>query len=145
MPTTSQWFAQSGGNLIARLWVPQTMHVALMRPTFTPNIDTQLRYSDISAQELAAAGGYVAGGKVIPNRSISYDALANEYNLIGDDVVWGPGATFSVRYGIIYEQSTADKFLWGLLDFGQQFDVNNGYFAVDFAAACLGIAAGPPV
>jgi hypothetical protein len=145
MATTSQWFAQAGGNLIARLWVPQQMNVMLLTPAFVPNIDTQLRYADVAAQELAAAGGYLTGGKEILNRSISYDALANEYNMIGDDVVWGPGATFSTRYGIIYEQSTADKYLWGLLDFGQQFDVANGYFSVDFAAAALAVAAGPPV
>ena len=145
MPTTSQWFAQSGGNLIARLWVPQAMQVMLMKPSFVPNIDTQLRFSDVAAEEVAAGGGYLTGGLVIASRQISYDALNNEYNMLGDDVIWGPGATFSTRYGIIYEQSTADKYLWGLLDFGQQYDVVNGYFAVDFASAALSVAAGPPV
>jgi hypothetical protein len=145
MATTAQWFAQSGGNLIARLWTPQTMHVMLMTPAFLPNIDTQLRYSDVAGSELPTAGGYVAGGKEVLNRSASYDALNNEYNLIGDDVVWGPGATFTARYGILYEQSTTDKFLWELLDFGQDFAVANGYFAVDFAAAVCSVAAGPAV
>ena len=28
---------------------------------------------------------------------------------------------------------------------GQDFAVTNGYFAIDFAAACLSVAAGPPV
>jgi hypothetical protein len=145
MATTAQWFAQAGGNLIARLWVPQQMGIMLMKPTYVPNIDTQLRYSDVSAQEIAAGGGYVLGGKEILTRSISYDALNNEYNMLGDDVVWGPGATFTTRYGIVYEMATADKFLWELLDFGQDFTVNNGYFAVDFSAAVLSVAAGPPV
>jgi hypothetical protein len=145
MPTTSQWFAQSGGKLIGDLWVPRQMGIILMTPAFVPNIDTQLRYSDVSAGELPAAGGYVLGGKEILSRSASYDALANEMNLLGDDVVWGPGATFTTRYGCIYEMATADKFLWGLLDFGQDFSVANGYFAVDFAAAALSVAAGPPV
>ena len=145
MPTTSQWFAQSGGNLIGSIWVPRQMGVALMKPTFIPNIDTQLRYSDISSQELASGGGYTLGGKEILTRSASYDALNNETNLLGDDVIWGPGATFTTHFGVIYEMATTDKWLWALLDFGQDFAVANGYFAVDFASAALSVAAGPPV
>jgi hypothetical protein len=145
MATTSQWFAQSGGNLIAALWTPRQMGIILMTPAFVPNIDTQLRYSDVAASELPAAGGYVLGGKEILSRSASYDALNNEYNLLGDDVVWGPGVTFTTHYGCIYEMATTDKWLWGLLDFGQDFAVSNGYFAVDFAAAALSVAAGPAV
>lgn len=145
MATTAQWFAQSGSNLIAKLWVPQTMNVMLMKNTYVPNIDTQLRYSDVSLQELATLGGYTIGGKTILNRSTSYDALNNEFNMLGDDVSWGPGASFTTRYGIVYEQSTVDKFLWELLDFGQDFTVTNGFFAVDFTSAIVSVAAGPPV
>jgi hypothetical protein len=143
--TTAQWFAQSGGNLIARLWVPQQMGIILMRPSYIPNIDTQLRYSDVSANELANSGGYTTGGKEIQNRSISYNASADEYDMLGDDVVWGPGVTFTTRWGIVYEMATADKFLWELLDFGQDYAVSNGYFAVDFLSGVLAVRAAPPV
>jgi hypothetical protein len=145
MATTSQWFAQSGGNLIASLWVPRQMGVALMKDTYVPNVDSHLRWADISAHELVAGGLYIAGGQQIASRSISYDSAANEYNLLGNDLVWGPGATFSPRYGVIYEMTGADKWLWGLLDFGALIVVSNGVFQIDWAAGLLSVQAGPPV
>jgi hypothetical protein len=145
MPATSQWFAQSGANLIARLWVPQDMRAILMKTTFVPNVDTQLRYADISAQELATAGGYTIGGKSFTGKAISYDASANEYNLQAADLSWGPGATFTTRYAVILEWDTADKFLWGLIDYGVDQAISNGTFALDWATNILGIAQGPPV
>jgi hypothetical protein len=142
--TTSQWFAQSGGNLIASLWVPRQMGVVLLKDTYVPNIDTHMRLSDVVAHEVAGAT-YDAGGKEIAGRSVSYDAAANEYNLLGNDLSWGPGATFATRYGAVYEMATADKWLWALLDFGVLVNVNNGVFQIDWAAGLLSVQAGPPV
>lgn len=145
MATTSQWYAQSGALLIARLWVPQDMKVALMKATYVPDVDAQLRYADVSAQELAAGGGYTVGGKSLTGKSTAYDAALNEYNLLAGDLSWGPGASFQTRYGIIYEGDTTDKFLWALLDFGALQDIANGTFLLDWATNLLAIAAGPPV
>jgi hypothetical protein len=144
MATTSQWFAQSGGNLIASLWVPRQMGVVLLKDTYIPNIDTHMRYSDVSAQEVTGTL-YDMGGKEIAGRSTSYDAAVNEYNFLGNDLAWGPGATFSTRYGAVYEMATADKWLWALLDFGVLVNVNNGVFQIDWAAGLLSVQAGPPV
>ena len=144
MPT-SQWYGQAATGLIARMWVPTQMGVVLMTSSWVPNIDTQLRYSDISGGELATGGGYTVGGKQIANRSVSYDASADEYNLLGDDLSWGPGATFTTRYGVIYEMTTVDKWLWALLDFGGPIDVANGVFQIDWTAGLLSILTGPPV
>jgi hypothetical protein len=144
MATSAQWFGQAGGNLIARLWVPQQMGIALMKDTYVPNRDTQMRYADVAAEELAAGGGYAVGGLEITGRNTSYDAPSDEWTLLGADVSWGPGAAFQTRYGIVYEMATTDKFLWELLDFGQVIPVN-GYFVVDFASGVLGVKAGPAV
>jgi hypothetical protein len=143
--TTSQWYAQSGANLIARLWVPQDMKVCLLTPSYVPNIDSHLRYSDIVVQEVVAGGGYTTGGKSLTGKSIAYDAAANEYNLLAGDLSWGPGATFQTRYGVVLERGTTDEFLWALLDFGALQDITNGTFLLDWATNLLAIAAGPPV
>lgn len=145
MATSSQWFAQSGANLIARLWVPQDMKVALMKDTFVPNVDSQLRFADVVAQELVTGGGYTAGGKSLTGKSTAYDAALNEYNLLAADLSWGPGATFQTRYGVLYEDGTTDEFLWALLDFGVLQDIQNGTFLLDWATNLLAVAAGPPV
>jgi hypothetical protein len=141
----SQWYGQSAAGIVARLWVPTQMGVALMKPAFVPNIDSQLRYSDISAQELAAGGGYTVGGKQITNRAAVYNAGPDEYDLQGDDVTWGPGATFISRYGVVYEMATTDKYLWALLDFEGDVPVSNGLFQIDWISGLLTIKVDPAV
>jgi len=144
--TTSEWFGQSGGGLIARLWTAQQMGVALLGAgSGPPNLDTAMRYSDVSAQEIGAGGGYTIGGQAIANRTASYDAAANEYNLLGDDLTWGPGATMAMRYGVIYEMTTVDKYLWALLDFGTLVSISAGAFTIDWTAGLLSIQTGGPV
>jgi len=145
LATSSQWYAQAGGNLIAQYWTVRDMRVALMTAAFSPNVDTQLRYSDVSASELASGGGYTVGGKSLTGKSTSYDSAANEYNLIAADLSWGPGATFQTRYGVLYEADTTDKWLWALLDFGALQDISNGTFLLDWATNLLAITQGAPV
>jgi len=145
MATTAQWFAKAGGALIADLWVPRQMGIILMKASYVPDIDTQMLYADVAAQELAAGGGYATGGLEITGRSTVYNAGADRWDLMGDDVLWGPGATFTTHYGIVYEMATAEKRLWEILNFGQDYAIANGYFTVDFSSAVLAVAAGPPV
>jgi len=145
MAPSAQWYGQAATGLIANKWVGQQMGVALMGTSFVPNIDTQQHYSDISASELAAGGGYTVGGQQIAGRDVSWDNVADEYLLLGNDLTWGPGATFTTRYGVIYEMATVDKWLWALLDFGASVVVSNSVFQIDWTAGILGIQAGPPV
>lgn len=146
MAATSQWFGQAATGLIARMWTPTQMGVILMKPSpgFTPNIDAQLRYSDVAAGEITGTG-YTVGGQQISGRSSSYDTAADEYNLLGNDLTWGPGATFTTGFGIIYEMATTDKWLWALLNFGGPIDVANGVFQIDWTAGLLSVQTGPPV
>lgn len=120
------------------------MGVALLGTGYTPNLDSHMRYSDLSATEIPAGAGYSTGGQQIANRSISYDAAADEFNMLGDDVTWGPGATFNTRYGVLYEMATTDKYLWALLDFGAVVPISNGVFTIDWSAGLLSVqSAGP--
>ena len=120
------------------------MGVALLGSGYVPNLDSHMRYSDVSAQEVPAGGGYATGGSQITNRSISYDAAADEYNMLGDDLTWGPGATITTRYGVLYEMTTTDKYLWALLDFGTLVTVANGVFTIDWTSGLLSVqSAGP--
>jgi len=143
---TSEWFGQSGGGLIARMWTAQQMGVVLLGAgTGPPNLDTALRYSDIVSQEIASGGGYTTGGQQIANRTTSYDAAANEYNFLGDDLTWGPSVTFTTRYGVVYEMTSTDKWLWALLDWGQLVSITSGAFTIDWTAGLLSVQTGGPV
>jgi hypothetical protein len=112
------------------------MNVALMKPTFTPDRDVQKVWADISAQEVAAGGGYTAGGKVLANLSQNYDAPTDRTNLVADDTTWGPGATFDTAFAVVY-QNVGSKPLWSVVDFEGTKSIVNGVFTLDWASVGL--------
>jgi hypothetical protein len=129
------WYPASGGGLIGTLWVANPMKVALMKPTYVPNPDTHKVWADVSAQELATAGGYTAGGQDIANRGQSYDPATDRTNLTGDDNTWQP-VTIQTSFAVVYDNSGA-KALWSLVDFEGMKDSVNGVFVIDWAAIGL--------
>lgn len=130
------WYAAAAESILATLWLNNPMKAALLKPGFVPNTDTQKVWTDISASELAASGGYTAGGVTLANKSTPYDAPTDRTDLIADDVTWGPAATFDAAYAVIYD-SSGTKPLWSLVDFQGTKSVSNGSFLLDFAAAGL--------
>ena len=107
-----------------------------MKPTFVPNPDTQKVYADISAQEVAASGPYVAGGITLTTRAQSYDAANDRTNLTADDTVIGPGFTGDSAYAVVYDSSGA-KPLWSLVDFEGTKSVAAGTLTIDWASLAL--------
>lgn len=130
------WYAQSGGNLISTLWLANPMKVALMKPSFVPNRDTQLVWTDVSAQEIAVVAPYVAGGQALASKSKNYDAANDRTNLLAADTVWGPGLTTDVAFAVIYDSSGAQP-LWSLVDFQGTKSVVSGTLTLDWAAIGL--------
>lgn len=130
------WYGQAGGKLISGYWLANPMKVALLKPTYVPALDTQLVWTDIAAQEVAAGGGYTAGGLVLANKTANYDAPNDRTNLLADDSIWGPGATFDAAFAAIYDNSGA-KPLWSLVDFESTKSVVGGTFTIDWAAVAL--------
>ena len=132
-----QWMAAGGGGaILANLWTGEPMTVALLKPGFVPNYDTQKVWADIAASEVAAGSGYAAGGVLLAGKSAPYDATNNLYNLIAGNVTWGPAATFNAAFAVIYDNS-GTKPLWSMVDFGGTKSVANGQFAINWAAAGL--------
>jgi len=129
------WFTASGGGLLATMWMANPLTVALMKPTFVPNIDTQKVWTDVAAQELAAGGGYTSPGQVLASKSQNYDAANDRTNLLAADSVWS-GATFQTSFAVVYDNSGA-KPLWSIVDFEGLKDVAGGVFTIDWAAVGL--------
>ena len=126
------WYPYSGGKLISDLWLAQPLKVALLRPTYTPNPDTHRVWSDIAAQELAAAGGYTAGGQTLASKTVNYDAATDRTNLLAADNVWN-NATFDTAFAAIYDSSGSMP-LWSLVNFEGTKSVVSGVFTIDWAA-----------
>lgn len=130
------WFAQSGAGLISSLWLANAMKVALMKPSYVPNRDTQLVWTDISASEIAITAPYVAGGQLLANKAKNYDAANDRMNLLADDSVWGPAFTTDVAFAVVYD-SSGTKPIWSLVDFEGTKSVINGTLTIDWAAIGL--------
>ena len=125
------WYIASGGGLIATMWMANPITVALLKPTYVPNPDTHKLWSDIAAQELAAGGGYTAGGKALTGKAQNYDSAGDRTNLLANDLTW-TAATFQTAYAAVYDNSGA-KPLWSLVDFEGIKDVAGGVFTIDWA------------
>ena len=123
------WYPASGGQLLINLWLANNMKVALLKPSYVPNPDTHKTWADISAQEIAATGGYTAGGQVLAGKTTNYDAAQDRTNLLANDSVWNP-ATFQTAFAAVYDAAGP---LWSLVDFEGTKDVEGGVFTIDWA------------
>jgi hypothetical protein len=116
-------------------WVADTIKVSLHTSSWTPLQDTH-DYHDDATNELAASGGYTAGGATIDNKTAGYTGGTNVLKLDGDDVTWTaltPSAAF--RYGAIYKDrgglSSADELL-AYIDFGDDQDPGGSDFVIQW-------------
>lgn len=100
-----------------------TVKAALMQQGFTFQANTHETFSQVSANELDATGGYVAGGQVLTNGSITVNPLTRVATLSYDPASWeASGGDIGPTVGaVIYDDSTSDKAIIGYLDFGQTY------------------------
>jgi hypothetical protein len=113
--------------------VNDTIKVMLLTSSYTPNIDTNLVISDISANEITGAG-YTAGGSEITGKTVTQDDTDNEGVFDGDDVNWST-STITARYAVIYKDSGTPSTspLFAYVDFGADKSSLNENFIVSWA------------
>lgn len=88
-----------------------SLKMILLGSGYTPNLDTNVHYSDISANELASGSGYTAGGAALSSISFAVTA-ANSW---GD--TWAASTTYAVGQvvipasvnGYLYQNLTAGE------------------------------------
>lgn len=81
---------------------------------------------DVSDEEIAATGGYSAGGKTLAGKSIT-QAAATKW--AATDVEWA-AATFSTWHAVIYNDTHATDDLICSFDFGGEKVVSAGTFKI---------------
>lgn len=93
------------------------------------NTESYIGLSD----ELLPEGGYEMGGKQLENRQV---LLINDVAVVNflTNPIWA-NATFIVRGALIYNDSLPDKNAIGVLDFGQEYNIVNQNFEIDFPAS----------
>jgi hypothetical protein len=98
-----------------------TLKVALLEDSYTPSIDNDEYFDDISANELAIGGGYTAGGKTVGGKSVTVDTGTNKSVFDCGDPEWtADGTGFTCRYAVLYKSTgtPANDVLIAYWDFG---------------------------
>jgi hypothetical protein len=82
-----------------------TIKVALLTSSYTPNIDTHDFFDDVSANEISATGTYAAGGGTLANRSITVDTTNDRAYFDADDLQFTGTTIADYRYLVIYKST----------------------------------------
>lgn len=112
-------------------WDSDTIKVALLSSSYTPNQDTHDYFDDVSTYEVTGTG-YTTGGITLASKTSTYDGTNNVIVLDAADVTWS-SSTITARYAVVYDDSgasAASKALIGYVDFGSDQSSTNGNFTI---------------
>ena len=108
-----------------------TIKVALVSSSYTPNQDTHDYWDDVVSNEVTGTG-YTTGGATLASKTVTYDSASNVIVLDAADVTWS-SSTITARYAVVYDDSGASnaaKALIGYVDFGSDQSSTNGNFTI---------------
>ena len=105
-------FSKNKNNLNTAALAGATIKMALITSAYTPDVSVTGNsiFADASANEIAAANGYTAGGVALS--SLASTAITSGYKFSSADAVWTGTSTgiAAWRYGLLYVSGT----LWTL-------------------------------
>jgi len=113
-----------------------TIKVALLDSGYTPNIDTDIFWDDVSANEITGAN-YTTGGETITTPTVTQDNTDNEGVFGGDDIVWTNAVgTITARYAVMYKDTgvAGTSPLIEYIDFGADKTSENENFSISWSA-----------
>lgn len=116
---------------------PNEVKVALIRSTVTPDVTTSDPcwgaggITDFSLHEVNIAGDYTAGGNPCATPSVTLAGGLVEFDW-GDPAAWATGTDTDAKWGIIYDNTVANKNCIGYIDLGTAFDMSSGTLTITF-------------
>lgn len=116
-------------------WDTDTIRVALLTNSYTPDQDAHNYFDDVASFEVTGTG-YTAGGNTLANKTNTYNSATNVIVLDADDTTWS-SSTITARYAVIYNASpatNATRPLIGYVDFGSDQSSSNGNFTITWDA-----------
>ena len=117
-------------------WDTDTIKVALLTNSYTPDQDAHNYFDDVSTYEVSGATGYTSAGITLTNKTNTYSGGTNTIVLDADDVTWS-SSTITARYAVVYDASpatNATRPLIGYVDFGSDQSSSNGNFTITWDA-----------
>lgn len=112
----AKWYAPALNKVLTKQvdLVNDTIKVALVTSSYSPNQDTHDEWADVTGE--ASGTGYTAGGKALASKTMTYDSTANHWTFDAADTTW-TGASVTFRYAVIYDDTASGKPLLGYVDF----------------------------
>lgn len=111
------------------------INVMLVTSTYTPNIDTHTKRSDITNE--ISGTGYTAGGSALASKTVTVDNTGDKGVFDAADLSWST-ATFTARGAVLYKArggaSTADELL-AYIDFVTDRSCSAGTFTLQWDTA----------
>ena len=106
-----------------------TIKVALVTSSYTPNQDDHEDYADITNE--VTGTGYTAGGATLANAAVTKDNTNNRGKFDADDTTWST-STITARGAIVYKDSGVDASSWFVcyIDFGSDKTSTAGDFKI---------------
>jgi len=80
-----------------------TIKVALTTSAYTPNIDTDDFFNDVTNEIVGA--GYTAGGATLASKTITQDNVNNRAVFDAADTTWTTSTITNARYAILYKST----------------------------------------
>lgn len=111
-----------------------TIKLALLTSSYTPNIDTHDMWDDVSSYE-ASGTGYSAGGKTVTSLTTNLDAANDRAYVDAPDVTWTGLDIGTPGYAVLY-QSTGTPSTSRLICYWQlgSTATNGGDYTIKFNA-----------
>ena len=107
-----------------------TIKVALLSSSYTPDQDAHDYFNDVSANEVSGTG-YTAGGNTLASKTATYDSATNVVILDAADTTWA-SSTITARYAVVYGSTgtASTSPLIGYVDFGSDQSSTSGNFTI---------------
>lgn len=112
--------------------------VALTTSSYTPDQDAHDFFNDVT-NEVAATGGYTAGGTTLTTPVQSYTGGTNVWAFDADDALWST-STITAALAVVYDSTpgtAATNPLLSYVDFGGNQSSSSGDFKIVWAAGGL--------
>lgn len=112
-----------------------TLKVALVTSSYTPNIDTHHYYSDLT-NEVANGNGYTTGGATLASVTVTEDDTNDRAYLDAADLTWST-STITARGAVLYKDTgvTTTSPLIAYFDFGTDKSSSSGDFTIQWNAS----------
>lgn len=112
-----------------------TIKLALLKSTYTPDLDNHKFFSDVSAQESSGAG-YTTGGIAATSKTLTQDSVNHRGVFDCDDAQWASSTIADARYLLVYKSTgtAGTSPLMALIDLGGTKSTSGDTFYVQFAA-----------